>query len=63
MIETSGGKISQEKLDRLIEKARSKYDIPLSLEEIRTLVIEDYDESDINEVTVQDIVEIIDASE
>lgn len=61
-IKTFEGEIDSAVLDGMIESARSTYDITTSVESIRELVIMDYDDSDISQVTVQDIVEICNAS-
>lgn len=60
MIETQEGRISRKKLDALIEKARATYDIKYSVSQIRNWVILDFDEDDISQVTVYDIVETVD---
>lgn len=61
-IKTHEGEIDEGELDDMIEEVISYFDMTESLEEIRELVIEDYDESDISKVTTQDIIEICDAS-
>ena len=62
VIKSYEGEIDEAKLDDMIEECRSKWNITESLEDIRDLVIEDYEESDISQVTLQDIIEICDSS-
>ena len=62
MIQTFEGEIDQQELDGLIEQVRTRYEVQASVDEIREAVICDYEDSDISAVTMQDIVEVIDAS-
>ena len=60
---TDSGEIAPKKLDGLIMQAIKMYGMdPEALSAIRDAVLDDYMDSDISQVSVQDIVEIMDAS-
>ena len=63
MIRSAEGSIEQSTLDAMISKVMKRHGFnPDVLGNIRNAVIDDYQDSNISEVTSRDIVEIIDAS-
>ena len=60
---TREGSIDSVKLETLIRRVMKKYEIdPGKYEEIKRVVITDYEDSDISKITSRDVVEILDAS-
>ena len=46
----------------IIEQAITKFEFDISIEEATKLVEMDYEDGDINDVTIRDVVEILEAS-
>jgi len=61
-IRSQEGSINQATLDSMIASVLRRFDIDTSIQDIRNLVIMDYEDSDISQVTPRDIIEILDAS-
>ena len=63
VIRSAYGKIDSSVLDGIIMSAMKTYNMPLDgFDDLKDLVVDDYQDSDISQVTVQDVVEIADAS-
>lgn len=63
LIKSYEGSIDEKKLDDMIKDVMRRYDITrASFQEVKDVVIMDYEDSDISQVTPHDIVEIVDAS-
>lgn len=63
VIKSYEGSIDEKKLDDMIKSVIKTYKMdPKSFQDIKDVTIEDYQDSDISQVTPHDIVEIIDAS-